>query len=172
MKLVTAQLHHHKVITENSDAARQLVRSRLGTTLPDGRISLSPLEALYLVEKKRLLVVNGKNKQLSFDRLMLRLRYSKELWTAYVVYRDLRNSGYTIKAGLKYGAEFRVYEKGAGERDHAPWTVYPVQARQKLLWQDFAAKNRIAHSAQKKLLIAIVDDEDDVMYWEVSRFKL
>ena len=159
-KTVTALLQHHQVITENSDAARQLLKSHFGTKLSDGRIRLAAVEALYLAEKKRLLVVNGKNKQLSFDRLLLKLKYSKELWTAYVVFRDLRENGYIVKAGTKFGGEFRAYDKDSGMREHSKWIVFPVHARQKLLWQDFSAKVRVAHSTQKKLLVAVVDEED------------
>lgn len=169
-KMVTALIQHHQVITENSDAARHLLKSHFGTKLSDGRIKLAAVEALYLAEKKRLLVVNGKNKQLSFDRLLLKLKYSKELWTSYLVFRDLRSRGYVVKAGLKFGAEFRVYDKYS-EGEHSKWVVFPVQARQKLTWQEFAAKNRVAHSTNKKLLIGVVDDEDDVTYWEVSWLK-
>ena len=35
-----------------------------------------------------------------------------------------------------------------------------------LTWYEFAAKNRVAHSTKKRLLIAVVDDEGDVSYWE------
>ncbi|HLC22649.1 MAG TPA: hypothetical protein VJJ79_02655 [Candidatus Nanoarchaeia archaeon] len=35
-------------------------------------------------------------------------------------------------------------------------------------WYEFAAKNRVAHSTRKKLLIAIVDDENDVTYYSIS----
>jgi tRNA-intron endonuclease len=37
-----------------------------------------------------------------------------------------------------------------------------------MTWHDFSAKNRIAHSTKKNLLIAIVDEEGDVSYYEVS----
>ena len=36
----------------------------------------------------------------------------------------------------------------------------------KLEWKDFTAKNRIAHSTKKQLLLAIVDEEGDVSYYQ------
>ncbi|MBU1252016.1 MAG: tRNA-intron lyase, partial [Nanoarchaeota archaeon] len=36
---------------------------------------------------------------------------------------------------------------------------------------DFSAKNRVAHSTKKNLLLAIVDEEGDVSYYEVRWVK-
>ena len=52
-----------RVITENSDASRELYnQSRYGTMLDDGKIQLSLIEALYLIEKKKLNVFDSRNK--------------------------------------------------------------------------------------------------------------
>jgi len=169
MKIITALLQHDRIITENSDAARHLGK-RYGTKLADGRVSLSPVEALYLIEKKRLLVVDGKNKQLSFARLVLKLKRNKHLWINFIVYRDLSNRGYAVKTGLKFGADFRVYDPDSDD-PHAKWLVATVRAQDRLSWQEFSSKNRVATSTHKKLLIAIVDDEDSVTYWETSWIK-
>jgi len=53
-------------------------------------------------------------------------------------------------------------------RDHAKWILFPVSENQQLTWHDFSAKNRVAHSTKKNLLIAIVDEEGDVSYYEVG----
>ena len=166
-KLVTALLQHQRIVTENSNASRLLYKSGYGTKLADGRLSLSPLEALYLAETKRLLVVDSKNKQLSFDRVMLKFR-SKDLWTSYVVFRDLCKRGYFVKTGLKFGANFRVYEDLT---DHAKWLVSTVRAHDKFTWHEFSSKNRVAKTTNKKLLVAVVDEEDSVSYWETSWIK-
>jgi tRNA-intron endonuclease len=82
--------------------------------------------------------------------------------------RDIRNSGYIFITALKFGADFRVYDRGVkpGE-DHAKWIVYAVYEGSTLTWYEFAAKNRVAHSTRKRLLIGVVDDENSVSYWEV-----
>jgi tRNA-intron endonuclease len=70
---------------------------------------------------------------------------------------------------LKFGAEFRVYEMGLkpGE-EHAKWIVFTENESKKASWNEFSAKNRIAHSTNKKLLLAIVDEEGDITYYEVD----
>jgi tRNA splicing endonuclease len=49
---------------------------------------------------------------------------------------------------------------------HARWILYTVRESDISNWHDFAAKNRVAHSTKKALLIAVVDDESDVSYYE------
>lgn len=84
----------------------------------------------------------------------------------------MRDRGYTIKTALKFGAEFRVYDKGKkpGE-EHARWILYPVRESDMLTWHEFAAKNRVAHSTKKNLLIGIVDEENDTTYYEIRWVK-
>lgn len=93
----------------------------------------------------------------------------KNFHTRFIVYRDMRSRGYILKTALKFGADFRVYERGVkpGE-EHAKWVLYPVYEPSGLTWHEFAAKNRVAHSTRKNLLIAIVDEEGDVTYYEIS----
>lgn len=171
MKTVTCLYQKGNITTENSNQARELYdKSRYGSMLKDGRIQLSPFETLYLSEKGKITVINGRNNELSLEQLGKKVaRQEHDFWTRYPVFKDLRNRGYIVKTALKFGADFRVYERGAkpGEK-HATWVVFPVKESKTLTWQEFAAKNRVAHSTKKKLLIAVVDDEQDVNYWEVG----
>jgi tRNA-intron endonuclease len=158
-----------RVTTENSNEARDFYnQSRFGALLEDGRVQLGLAEALYLVEKKKLVVLDGKNKQISAEALLKRAQKAdKNFWTRYCVFKDIRNRGYIIKTALKFGADFRIYDRGVKPGDaHARWIVYPVHEKQTLTWHEFAAKNRVAHSTKKKLLIAVVDEEGDCSYWE------
>lgn len=158
------------VITENSDAARELYnQSRYGTLLDGGKVQLSLLEALYLLEKGRLRLFDGKNKEIKHEEFTKKARKAEpNLWVRYSVYKDIRNRGYIIKTALKFGADFRVYDRGVkpGE-DHARWIVYPVHESSTITWYEFAAKNRVAHSTKKRLLIGIVDEESDVTFYEI-----
>ena len=51
---VKAAFAKERVLTESSDNARELYnQSRYGSLLEDGRVQLSLIESLYLVEKKK-----------------------------------------------------------------------------------------------------------------------
>ncbi|MBI2548875.1 tRNA-intron lyase [Candidatus Woesearchaeota archaeon] len=167
---ITTLFTHERVITENSDEARELYnQSRFGSLLEDGKVQLSLLEGLYLMDKKRLVVVDGRGKELSFERYLKKAqKHEPNFWIRYCVFKDLRNRGYIVKTALKFGADFRVYDRGVkpGE-DHARWIVYPVHEAETSTWYEFSAKNRVAHSTRKRLLIGVVDEEGDVTYYEI-----
>lgn len=167
---VKAYFSKERVLTESSDQARELYnQSRYGGLLDDGRVQLSLIEALYLLEKKKLVVYDMKNKEVSFEVLLKKSqKMEHSIWVRYCVYKDIRNRGYIIKTALKFGADFRIYDRGVkpGE-DHARWVVFPVHESSSLTWYEFSAKNRVAHSTKKRLLIGCVDDEGDCTYWEV-----
>ena len=167
---IKAALTQERVTTENSDEARELYQqSRYGTLLANGKVQLSLLEALHLLEKGKLEVLDGRNRTIPFDSFLKKAtRINKDFWTKYCVFRDIRNRGYIIKTALKFGADFRVYARGVKPGEgHAKWVVYPVHENRSLTWHDFAAKNRVAHSTKKRLMIGVVDDEGDVSYWEI-----
>ena len=162
-----------RVLLESCDGARELFNtSCYGQLLDDGKLQLSLCEALYLLERGKVIITDGtgkKSKPLDFESFLVKARkHEPNFWTRYCVFKNIRNRGYVIKTALKFGADFRIYDRGVkpGE-DHARWIVYPVHEGTTLTWHEFAAKNRVAHSTKKRLMIGIVDDEGDVTYYEI-----
>ncbi len=170
-KLVSGFLSETKVITDSSDEAREFYnQSRFGSVAESGKIELSLLEALYLFEKGKLAIKSEAGRKLSFESYVRKAKkIEPNFWVRYCVFKDMRNRGYIVKTALKFGADFRVYDRGVkpGE-DHAKWVIFPVHEGETLTWYEFAAKNRVAHSTKKRLLIGIVDDEGDVTYYEIK----
>ena len=168
---IVASFSKDKITTENSDPARELYnQSRYGALLESGRVQLSLIEALYLLDRKKIKVVDAKGKSVDFENLLKKgQKIDPNLFVRYAVFKDIRNKGYIIKTALKFGADFRVYDRGIkpGE-DHAKWVVFPVHESSSLTWYEFSAKNRVAHSTKKRLLMGIVDDEGDVTYYEIK----
>lgn len=171
---IKAVFANERVIAESSDESRELYnQSRYGTILDSGKIQLSLLEALYLLEKNKIELRDSRNKVLSFEVLLKKAtKLESNFWIRYCVFKDMRNRGYIIKTALKFGADFRVYDRGVkpGE-DHARWIIYPVHEGSTLTWYEFAAKNRVAHSTKKRLMVGVVDDEGDVTYYEIRWLK-
>lgn len=169
--MITAMISGSKIVSGSVDAFTFYEKSRFGEKKA-GKIEYSSVEALYLVSRKKMGVYSGK-KVIDFDSLLRKVaREDKRIEVKLSVFSDLRSKGYVVKTALKFGADFRVYRKGVrpGE-DHALWILYPVRENERHSWQDFAAKNRVAHSTKKKLLLGVVDDEDDVSYYEVGWIK-
>ena len=96
----------------------------------------------------------------------------KKISTKYLVFKDLRTKGYIVKTALKFGAEFRVYDKGKKPgKEHAKWLVITDRESNKAYWHEFSSKNRVAHSTKKNLLLALVDEEGEIIYYEVKWIK-
>lgn len=170
-KTIKALFLEGRIVTENSDEARALNdKNVFGTKKKDNQVELSLLETAYLIDKKTIVLLDGKNKEIVLEKFVKKAnKIEPNFWTRYSVFKDLRNRGYIIKTALKFGADFRVYDRGIKPGDgHAKWIVYAVSEGKTMTWYDFAAKNRVAHSTKKKLMIGIVDDEGDVTYYEVK----
>lgn len=163
-----------KTISSNSSEAFSLYeKSRFGE--PSGeKIQYMPSEAIFLFEKKKAELYDSGDEKLSREEALGRMkRIDKKMHVKYPVFRDLREKGHVVKTALKFGAEFRVYEKGSRPgKGHAKWIVFTDGESGKLTWHEFSAKNRVAHSTKKKLLLAIVDNENDVTYYEVSWLRI
>jgi tRNA-intron endonuclease len=169
--MIIVQLNKEIISSNSSEAINLFKKSYFGEKVED-KIQYTLAETLYLVEKKKAKVFFNK-KELTKKELEEKLiRLDKKFHLKYLVYRDLRKQGYVVKTGLKFGADFRVYEKGkTPDNSHAKWLVFVEHETNKNSWQEFSSKNRVAHSTKKKLLIAIVDEEGDVLYFEINWIK-
>ena len=159
-----------KITSDNSKESKILYdQSRFGE-IKDNLIIYSLVEALYLLEKDKVKILDENNKSLTVDEFTKKaIQLEPNFWTRYLVFRDMRNRGYIVKTALKFGADFRIYDRGIkpGE-DHAKWILYPVRETEMFSWHEFSAKNRVAHSTRKRLLIAVVDEESEATYYEIA----
>ncbi|VVB78185.1 tRNA-splicing endonuclease [uncultured archaeon] len=159
-------------IFSNSGKAIELQNSKnLGEKI-QGKVIYSIFEALYLVETGKSEIFNIKtNKRLKEEQILNAFsKHSKEFQVQYAVFKKLRQKGYVVKTGSKFGSEFRVYDNSMNK--HAKWLIYPVKQSEKSNWNDFISKNRIAHGAGKKILLAIVDSEENVIFYEIDWIKI
>jgi len=161
-----------EIISSNTSEAHALYKKSCFGEPREGKIQYSLSEVLFLVEKGKMEILS-KGKEISKKDLMNKFRkIDKKIQIKYPVFRDLREKGYIIKTALKFGAEFRVYDKGARPgKKHARWIVFTEHESKKMTWHEFSAKNRVAHSTKKNLLLAIVDEEGDISYYEVRWLK-
>ena len=158
-----------EIISSNSAEAHSLYKkSCFGEPIED-KIQYSFPEALFLLEKKKMDLFSHGKKITKKELLKKLQRLDKKIQIKYPVYKDLRERGYVVKTALKFGADFRVYEKGARPgKKHAKWLIFCEHESKGTSWHEFSAKNRVAHSTKKKLLLAILDEEGSISYYEVS----
>ena len=133
-------------------------------TIDSGKLVLSSEETLFLIECKKIDI------GLSFTEVLKKLsRKQRNLTERFNVYRDMRSKGYILKSGLKFGCDFRVYEKN---KEHAKWLLFVNKDSEKLQWKNLSGMARIANSIKKNVLVAIVDSENSPTYFEISWKKI
>lgn len=168
MEIILANIEGGMVSSNAREAFSLYSKSHFGEP-SSGKIHYTPSECLFLVEKGKIEVFSGRKKLTGKNLLELFRKKDKKIDVKYIVFRDLREKGYTVKAGLKFGAEFRVYEKGSSQKSsHSKWIVFTDRESRKISWNEFSARNRVAHSTKKKLLVAVVDEENDITYYEIN----
>jgi tRNA-intron endonuclease len=154
-----------------------------GKPLPEEkpkRVELELIEAAYLLEKEKIKVfqkVDGKKKKIEFDDLIrLGAKIVNEFHPQFIVYRDLRERGYLVKTGYKFGAHFRVYERGVklvrgpkAPHEHTKFVVHAVPEESAFSLPEMSRAVRLAHNIRATFVWAVVDSESDVTYYEIKR---
>ncbi len=135
-----------------------------------GKLYLSLEEALYLKEKRNLEIFDSTGKRMTNKKILNEFeKKEKGFAKRFIVFKLMRNEGYILKTALKYGGDFRVYNKGEKPgKEHAEWILKVYDQGESIKFKDFSALNRVVHSVKKKLLIAVVDDENSATFYEVD----
>ena len=125
------------------------------------------------MEQNRIQVVDGRTKK-PVGRAIL-LKTARQIYrgfqAAYQVYRDLREKGYVVTPGIKFGADFAVYEHGPG-LDHAPFIVSVERAESLMGPFEVVRAGRLATTVRKQFIIAIPDSKvGKTRYLVFSWFK-
>lgn len=168
----------HRLIVWSIKDSRKLYNegfygNPLGITKPkddfEAPLVLDSVEGTYLVEKGLIDVYSG-DKRLGLEEMMRLAEERLENFKhKYRVYRDLRERGYVVTPGIKYGCDFAVYEEGPGI-DHAPYIVQIADSESRLTALDVVKSGRLATTVRKSFILAVVR-EDDVKYLEFNWWR-
>jgi len=174
MENIKGELIENRVVIWSIDHARQLFREGfygkpLGIPKPKGDDFSAPLildliEGYYLVKKGRLDVytVDGNDKRRSVSMKEMVSICRKEYAhfdSKYIVFATLRDKGYVVTPGIKFGCDFAVYEHGPGI-DHAPYLVQVVNPGDMLTATTVVLYGRLATTVRKQFILAVVRLKD------------
>jgi tRNA-intron endonuclease len=163
---LNSELINHLVIIKDDKALNLHSKSFYGNLTEEG-LQLSLVEALYLLEKEKI-SIEIKGREISLDE-MYKIIHNKDLFADYLVYADLRNRGYILKTGFKYGSEFRLYERGTSPGEgHSNFLVKVTSENDHIPLMDLSSYVRVAHGVNKYLLLAVVDQENDITYYNIE----
>lgn len=162
-------LLNDRVIVKDENA-HNLYNKRYYGNLTDSGLELSFIESLFLLTKNKIEIYDD-DKLITKEDLTDIIR-QKHIFSHYLVYKDLRIRGYIIKTGFKYGSDFRIYERGHAPGDgHSNFLVKILSEEQEIKVRDFSSYVRVAHGVRKTLLLAVVDDEYDITYYDIEWTK-
>ncbi len=131
----------------------------------DKPLELSLIECTYLTQQKQLEVTSSEGAILDVDALLdLGSKISDEFGDRFLVYSELRQRGYVVRPGMKFGTDFAVYEHGPG-KDHAPFLVHVIPQRKGVFPLDIVRAGRLATSVRKKFIIATVKENGEIAYY-------
>ena len=159
---------------EDIDAINNLYYNDFYGELFGGTLKLLSVEVLYLKQKGILTVVNDKDLTFSFENLVnFYRRYDEVIWERYSLYLDLKQKGYIVKGGFSNRLEFRVYKRGASPlHDPANFIVIGVLEGKPLLLEELDKITRQTRISNKELILAVIDREGGITYYEVGLITL
>jgi tRNA-intron endonuclease len=165
--MITGELVKDKIIVSKSkEVGRLYNKSKFGKMLAGNKLELNLIEGLYLIDEKKIKIFDNK-KGVSFQILFEKAaKKISNLEIKYPVFKDLRNRGHVVE----------LYDK---IKDVSFCQIVSKKEKPEFLVSVFSEKdifdikktaNLIKDSSKicNKIWIAIVDDEGDITYYEVS----
>jgi tRNA-intron endonuclease, archaea type len=133
---------------------------------PDGEgLRFSPQEALYLLHRQKIELPGY-----PFDTLFAIFSDKPNFMRSFHVYRDLRERGYVVQTGPH---DFRVFRRG--EKPGTAESLYLVRVlseRDPIRFEKLIGEVVASRNMRKQYVLAVVDDEDELTYYEIKLPKL
>ena len=139
--------------------------------MEENKLILKPFESLYLLHTGKLVILKGK-KNLNFDFLLgIYRQLDENILTNFLIYRDLRTRGYTVKDGFGFGTDFRVYNKGDFGEKNAKFLVFGLNEGKQEKIGKLQKKIQEITSMGKEPIIAVIERRGEIIYYKISRIN-
>lgn len=173
IKLV-GQLDGDKVIVTDTKVRDYLASKDFGEKY-DNYTALDTYETIYLVENRNLTVIH-RNNEIPKNEIIKKILENTDkafVMHKYHVYKEIRDKGYVIKTGLKFGFDFRVYPQGQKIDEAHTKYVIDVWPQDKEIKPELIARNvRMALGIHTTFILALVDNELEISYYSLDRSKI
>ncbi len=163
----------HVIVEEGADIIYE--NGYYGSFDDDRKLMLSPVESLLLLERGRLnITADDENDAFAFNEILAYfLKNDPQIWTRYLVYRDLRSRGYIVRSGLGDPIHYRIYPRGGViGKDEAAYLVCIVVEGTPFKLDVLDSVTRQARNVRKKLVLAVVDNVGEVTYYLGTQVNL
>ncbi|MGC8849438.1 MAG: tRNA-intron lyase [Candidatus Bathyarchaeia archaeon] len=119
-------------------------------------LTLDLMEGIYLKERGLIKVYDPATGGEVGIRQLLKLAEAsyKNFSKSYRIYRELRDKGYIVTPGIKFGSDFAVYERGPGI-DHAPYIISVRDKEDVMDPSEIVRAGRLATTVRKQFIVAM-----------------
>ncbi|MFC1803473.1 hypothetical protein ACFL0D_05845 [Thermoproteota archaeon] len=132
---------------------------------------LRGVETLYNVERGKLNVVDEyTNQTLNFQQLLYFLsREDPNLWTNFIVYKDLRTRGFIIEINKQ---DFRVYERGDFGKKPASYQIKIISEGKPETIENLLEELVSVEETSLSMKVAVVDRRGEIVYYGLEEKEL
>ncbi|WNY23425.1 hypothetical protein MmiHf6_07320 [Methanimicrococcus hongohii] len=133
----------------------------------DSSLQLRFTEAAYLLSRNKIEIFKN-GKETDFDSFIQFAAQQEEFFELkYIVYKDLKERGYYVQSSA---TDFRVYPRGSKPgKGSAKSFVFVRSERVPITLLELTALINEAQNVRKQFILAIVDEESDITYYDVKR---
>ncbi len=157
------------VIGDQSEGSQIYNKGFYGYPRSGGGLELDLMEALYLLECDRLKVVEQGREIENTELIRRGARVLQDFEVRYIVYRDLRQRGYIVKADAG-DFDFRVYPRGGTpSTSQTKHWVNAISERATFRIKDMIRLSDTSQRTRKELMLGVVDEEGDITYYQASK---
>jgi len=178
--MTKAELIGGKVFIFEEAEAQKLYSTNWYGNISQKGLELSLIEAALLYDREKIEIYEKKKRMTFVKFLKYCNKMDKRFNVRYTVYKDLRDRGLPTRTGLKFGCDFRVYERGIKplkkgpkqEKEHTKWVVFAVSENYTCSFPEMSRSVRLAHNIRANMLWAVVDTDNNVTYYEIKYLRV
>ena len=167
---VEGELEKDQILISNKETQKILEQKGYGE-ISKKKFFLKPFESLYLLYCNKLKLNKG-GKIIDFNSLMQTcIKHNQDVLTKFLIFRDLRSRGYTVKDGFGFGSDFRVYERGHYGEKGAKYLVFGLSEGKQEKIGLLQKKIQQITQMGKEPIIAVIERRGEVIYYKISRMN-
>lgn len=169
---LTGELVDNKIlITKSKQVGRLFNKSHFGKPLKGNKLNLNLLEGVFLLGEGKLRIFS-KRKEIFFEQLFEKASIDiPHFEQKYIVFRDLRKRGLFAQLNFESGDyEIVVTSKQSENKSKNRLShIYTYSERDRIKITQLADYLKIFEKHEIDLWIAIVDEEGDITYYDISK---
>ena len=110
--------------------------------------------------------------KVDFDALLQTcIKNDEDALTKFLIYRDLRTRGYTVKDGFGFGSDFRVYERGHFGEKGAKYLIFGLSEGMQEKIGKLQKKIDDITQMGKEPIVAVIERRGEIIYYKISKIN-